>query len=145
MNASTPACPCGNALPYDTCCGPYHAGPLAGRAPDPASLMRSRYTAFVLDLRPYLLSTWHPDHRPTAIEAPEAGLQWLGLQVKSSRMLNDHEGLVDFVARYKIKGKAYRLEECSQFLKVDGQWLYVCAQIDSGSTSTAQRIKPLLR
>jgi SEC-C motif domain protein len=145
VNDATPDCPCGNPLNYDACCGRYHAGPEMGLAPDPVSLMRSRYTAFVKDLRPYLLRTWHPDHRPEAIEAPEPGLQWLGLQVKASRMRNDHEGLVTFVARYKINGKAYRLEECSEFLKSDGRWLYVRAQIDSGSTSTAQRIKPLLR
>ncbi len=40
--------------------------------------MRSRYSAFVKDLRPYLLATWHPDTRPAEIEAPEPGLQWLG-------------------------------------------------------------------
>ena len=33
--------------------------------------MRSRYSAFVKDLRDYLLSTWHPSTRPPLIEAPE--------------------------------------------------------------------------
>ena len=118
-------CPCGHVANYADCCGRYHAGPLAGLAPDPASLMRSRYTAFVKDLRPYLLDTWHPSHRPAAIEAPEAGLKWLGLAVKASTLHSDTEGTVTFVARYKIAGRAHRLEEVSQFVKEDGRWLYV--------------------
>ena len=52
---------------YD-CCGRYHAGPLHLQAPDPEALMRSRYSAFVLDLRDYLMATWHPDHRPASID-----------------------------------------------------------------------------
>ncbi len=54
------ACPCGRPAAYADCCGRYHAGPLALQAPDPESLMRSRYSAFVKDLRPYLLATLAP-------------------------------------------------------------------------------------
>lgn len=125
------ACPCGKPLAYADCCGRYHTGPQTGLAPDPESLMRSRYSAFVKDLRPYLLDTWHPDHRPTEIEAPEAGLNWLGLSVRSSRVLSDSEGLVDFVARYKIGGRAHRLEELSRFVRLHGRWYYVCAHDES--------------
>ena len=121
-------CPCGHVANYADCCGRYHAGPQAGLAPDPASLMRSRYTAFVKDLRPYLLDTWHASHRPAHIEPPEAGLKWLGLTVRDAGLLSDTQGWVSFVARYKIAGRAHRLEEVSQFVKENGRWLYVCAQ-----------------
>ncbi len=124
----TSPCPCGLPAAYSACCGRYHAGPLAGLAPDPASLMRSRYTAFVKDLRPYLLDTWHASHRPASIEPPEPGLKWLGLTVKEARLLSEKEGEVRFVARYKIAGRAHRLEELSRFVKVNGRWLYVRAQ-----------------
>jgi SEC-C motif-containing protein len=67
------ACPCGRAATYAACCGRYHHGPLAMLAPDPESLMRSRYSAFVKDERAYLLATWHPTERPSLIEPPEAG------------------------------------------------------------------------
>jgi SEC-C motif-containing protein len=32
---------------------------------------------------------------------------------------------VEFVARYKIAGKAYRLHEISRFVRYEGRWYYV--------------------
>lgn len=121
------ACPCGRPARYALCCGRYHEGPLAGQAPDPESLMRSRYTAFVKDLRPYLLDTWHASERPAAIDPPEPGLTWLGLTVREARLTAADEGIVSFVARYKIGGRAHRLEEVSRFVREDGVWRYVKA------------------
>ena len=51
MTAGAPAaapCPCGSALPYAACCGRWHAWPQHLQAPDAQSLMRSRYSAYVL-------------------------------------------------------------------------------------------------
>ena len=121
------ACPCGLATSYAQCCGRFHEGALAGQAPDPQSLMRSRYTAFVLDVRPYLLATWHPDFRPADIDPPEPGLKWLGLDVKKHGLITADRGYVEFVARSKIAGKAHRLHEVSEFLRVDGRWYYTRA------------------
>ncbi|MFZ2296269.1 MAG: YchJ family metal-binding protein, partial [Polaromonas sp.] len=70
-------CPCGRTsthpakaaktqpLPFSTCCGPYLNKRAATPAPDAESLMRSRYSAFVLGRRDYLLATWHASTRPT--------------------------------------------------------------------------------
>ena len=125
--AADGACPCGRGPRYADCCGRFHAGPLHLQAPDPESLMRSRYSAFVLDLRDYLLATWHPDHRPDAIEPPEPGLKWLGLEVKGARETGPDQGEVTFVARSKVGGRAHRLTERSGFVRVGGRWLYTCA------------------
>jgi SEC-C motif-containing protein len=122
------ACPCGRPAAYADCCGRYHAGPLALQAPDPESLMRSRYSAFVKDLRPYLLATWHPETRPAEIEAPEPGLQWLGLDVRRAGQTDADHGVVEFVARSKLGGRAHRLHEVSTFVRENGHWLYVRAQ-----------------
>ena len=122
------ACPCGRPAAYADCCGRYHAGPLALQAPDPESLMRSRYSAFVKDLRPYLLATWHPDTRPAEIEAPETGLQWLGLDVRRAAQPDADHGVVEFVARSKLGGRAHRLHEVSTFVREGGRWLYVRAE-----------------
>lgn len=89
--------------------------------------MRSRYAAFVLDLRPYLLATWHPSARPTSIEPPEPGLTWLGLEVKRAAMLGPDRGMVEFVARSKWGGRAHRLHECSEFVLEGGHWYYTRA------------------
>ncbi len=121
-------CPCGRPLPYAQCCGRYHAGPLAWQAPDPESLMRSRYAAFVLDERAYLLETWHPSERPPLIEPPEPGLKWLGLEVRRAEMLGPDRGLVEFVARSKLGGRAHRLHERSLFVRENGHWFYLHAQ-----------------
>jgi SEC-C motif-containing protein len=121
------ACPCGLPAAYLACCGRYHQGSLAALAPTPEALMRSRYSAFVKDLRPYLLDTWHPSQRPALIEPPEPGLRWLGLSVRASGMLGPDEGWVQFVARSKLGGRAHRLEETSRFVREAGRWLYVDA------------------
>lgn len=92
--------------------------------------MRSRYSAFVLDVRVYLMATWHPNHRPAHIDAPEPGLRWLGLQVVSARQWCDERGEdrgeVTFVARSKVAGRAHRLVERSGFVREAGLWLYTC-------------------
>ena len=126
MQAIDP-CPCGRGLAYNACCGRYHAGALHLLAPDPESLMRSRYSAFVLDLRDYLLATWHPDHRPAGIEPPEPGLRWLGLEVKRAALTGPDQGEVSFVARSKLGGRAHRLTERSGFVREGGRWFYTQA------------------
>ncbi len=98
-------------------------------APDPESLMRSRYSAFVKDERAYLLATWHPSARPAVIEPPEPGLQWLGLDVKRAELQGPDHGLVEFVARSKLGGRAHRLHEISAFVREGGRWFYLRAQV----------------
>lgn len=131
---SADACPCGSGVRYGACCGRFHEGTLHLQAPDPEALMRSRYSAFVLDLRDYLLATWHPDHRPACIEPPEPGLRWLGLQVTGATLTGPDQGEVTFVARSKLGGRAHRLVERSGFVREGGRWLYTCA-LDSDASA----------
>ena len=49
------ACPCWSGRTYDACCAPFHRG--EREAPDPVSLMRSRYAAFALGEAEYLVRT----------------------------------------------------------------------------------------
>lgn len=125
-------CPCDPTLPYAECCGPHHGVHAdSGRltAPNAEALMRSRYSAFVLDLRAYLLASWHPSTRPAALQAPEAGLKWLGLAVGAHQETGDPEtgdrATVAFVARSKLRGRAHRFVETSRFVREDGQWFYL--------------------
>ncbi len=88
--------------------------------------MRSRYTAFVLGLEGYLLQTWHPDTRPSTLNLTEdPPMKWLGLQVKHAVNTSETSATVEFVARYKISGKAERLHELSQFMRIEGCWYYL--------------------
>lgn len=93
--------------------------------------MRSRYSAFVLNLPDYLLNSWHASTRPEALELDEP-VKWLGLQILggTAGMVTDEAGTVEFVARYKIGGKAFRLQENSRFLKEEGVWYYVDGELD---------------
>ncbi len=121
-------CPCGRALPYEACCGALHlafeeSGRLA--APDAESLMRSRYSAFVMEKLGYLQATWHTSCRPAALEPNEVGIKWLGLEVRHHLQQDENHATVEFVARSKLYGRAQRLHETSRFVREDGAWFYV--------------------
>ncbi|MDC8773910.1 YchJ family protein [Roseateles albus] len=132
MNDSNLPCPCGLPSSYGQCCGLIHqhfaaTGKLT--AADAEALMRSRYSAYVLDLLDYLLATWHPSSRPSTLTPNEPGLKWLGLQVKKHVRQDAEHALVEFVARSKLGARAYRMSEISRFERVDGAWLYLDGEI----------------
>ena len=122
----TPACACESGKPFAACCEPYLRGDAL--PPGAEALMRSRYTAYTLMDEPYLLATWHPSSRPARLDlASESQPQWIGLSVKSHKQEDETHASVDFVARYRVGGKAHRLEELSRFVKEDGRWFYLSA------------------
>jgi SEC-C motif-containing protein len=123
MTRAPDACPCGRPLPYERCCGRWHAGPQHLQAPDAESLMRSRYSAFVRELAGYLMDTWHPSTRPPRLDF-EPGLRWLGLDVRRHEPQGEDRAIVEFVARSKLGGRAHRLHETSRFVREDGRWFY---------------------
>lgn len=85
--------------------------------------MRSRYTAYVQGRADYLLATWHPDTRPRELALDD--VKWLGLQVRAHRIVAADRGEVEFVARYRVGGRAVRLHERSRFVREsDGRWYY---------------------
>ncbi|MDN2673366.1 YchJ family metal-binding protein [Janthinobacterium sp. SUN026] len=125
--STSAACPCGGAS-YANCCGPYIAGDAV--PPTAEALMRSRYTAFTLRDEPYLRATWHASTCPAdALFAEEEKVHWLGLEVKSALRLRQRKAesadqaeeiqrdSVEFVARYKVNGRAHRLHEVSRFVR----------------------------
>jgi SEC-C motif domain protein len=124
-------CPCGRLSPSKKplsladCCGRFIDHFKDTPAPDAELLMRSRYTAFVLERADYLLATWHASRRPQTIDFdPE--VKWLGLEVRQHRVLDATHAEVEFVARQKSPGvAAVRLHERSRFLYEAGRWCYV--------------------
>ncbi len=87
--------------------------------------MRSRYTAYVLADLPYLQATWHPQTLPADFNLDaQREARWLGLQVRHHEVIDDDHARVEFVARYKINGRAFRLHEISRFEKYAGRWVY---------------------
>ena len=115
------SCPCGGKS-YASCCEPIHQQRNAG---DAKILMRSRYSAYVLKIDDYLLATWHPRTRPAQLDLASDDSRWLGLEIKSFLPLSDSSASVEFVARYKIAGRAHRLHERSSFVYENGAWFYL--------------------
>ena len=122
--AESTGCPCGMGLDYGLCCGRYVDDFDNTPAPDAERLMRSRYTAFVRAREPYLLATWHASTRPADV-AMDPQCQWLGLAIKDCVQTTPHQAEVEFVARYKVQGRAVRMHERSRFVQEQGRWFYV--------------------
>lgn len=117
MNAPT-RCPCGTGQPYALCCGRLHSG--QANAATAEALMRSRYSAFVVGDRDYLLASWHASTRPARVTVGHT--RWTGLDVLSAQGgLFDVEGTVEFAAHHH----GGVLRERSRFVREDNRWWYV--------------------
>src|SRR3954447_26932159 len=120
----TAACPCGLGPPYAACCGRFHTGDAS--APTAELLMRSRYAAFAVGDAAYLMRTWHPTTRPSAIDLDQRQ-EWTGLVIldRSGGGMLDTEGTVTFRASYQVGGTPGELTERSRFVRDTGTWSYV--------------------
>ena len=122
------ACACGKGI-YGACCGRFISGAAVPATAE--QLMRSRYTAFSLREEAYLRSTWHPDTLPDEPITAESDVKWIGLDVIKHKHVKDtDEATVEFVARFKVGGRAHRLHEVSSFVRQPdaagvAHWYYV--------------------
>lgn len=98
---------------------------MGNAALDAEALMRSRYTAFALRLEDYLLQSWHPDTRPESLDLSQDNTKWLGLKISRHEVTGENSAIVEFIARYKINGKAEKLHEVSRFIKIENRWYYL--------------------
>lgn len=115
-------CPCGSEKEYSNCCEPYVTGKIP--APSPEALMRSRYTAYVKVIPPYLKETLAPESRGDYSEKDvlewAKSSEWLGLKI-----LKAEGNQVEFSARYKTRGKVLEHHEVSTFRKEGNRWYFV--------------------
>jgi len=122
-------CPCGTGLEYTACC---HRFIETENWPDTAEeLMRSRYCAYALKRRDYLLDTWHKDTLPDQLDLYEdAHVKWVRLEVVNIEAGGEQDltGMVEFKAVMKANGRAEKMTERSEFVKQDGRWYYLKAQ-----------------
>lgn len=120
-------CPCGGGA-YARCCGPLHDGAVADSA---EMLMRSRYSAYALGRFDYLRRTWHASTLPADLgEENDKAVKWLGLSVKRHAAEGDR-ATVEFVARFRVRGRGQRLHEVSRFVREEGRWYYVDGELES--------------
>jgi SEC-C motif-containing protein len=125
-------CPCGSGKGLAECCGRYLGGEAA---PTCETLMRSRYSAYLLGNHDYLHQTWHPDTCPEQLGG--TALKWIGLEIISTGhgLECDEEGVVEFVASFCDGSGGKKLHEVSYFVRAAGAWVYVdgkCSVSDIG-------------
>ena len=126
-------CGCGSRRQLDACCSVYLKG--VELAPTAEALMRSRYHAFSVQDSAYLLKTWHPSTRPTALDFEGDETHWVKLEVLEtvSGQVADTRGIVEFKAYFDVAKKREVLHERSSFLKEDGVWFYVDGEMPTDS------------
>lgn len=116
-------CPCQSGHSYEECCYVLHNGAVPKTA---EQLMRSRFSAFALNLPEYLMSSWHSTTRPDEVLEEESPLQWFYLKILQAEPANERgESFVTFEARYRDQGQVGKLIERSRFVVEGGMIKYL--------------------
>jgi SEC-C motif domain protein len=120
-------CPCHSHQPYEACCKRYHDGALAENA---LILMRSRYSAYALQLVDYIIRTTaghanRPDIRrwKKEIETFSQTTDFIGLEIIDFTEKSDRAS-VTFRAILKQNQRDTSFSETSLFVKKNNQWYY---------------------
>ncbi len=118
------ACPCCSGKKYGSCCQSVHMQ--HSLADTPEKLMRSRYSAFVLNDTVHLLRTWASSHRPQTVNTWDPALRWLHLSIDEAPkpLPLAKVSTVTFTATYLQNSHVYTLKEVSNFIKIKGCWFY---------------------
>lgn len=131
VNSLNAPCLCGSGQSYQACCYPYHA---QTKYPQTAQkLMRARFVAYALHLKPYLLTTWCEITRPgeTQLEFDDT-ISWQKLVIHKTTQgqAKMHEGWVSFSAYYQVGFEACVMHEKSYFKRTpQGSWCYVDGEV----------------
>ncbi len=129
LDAGTMTCPCGKGETLETCCGPYLAGTAAPETAE--ALMRARYTAYATGNVDYVVESHDPDRRSDVdrknTELWSKSSEWMGLEILSTEkgQPGDDTGIVEFIARYKVKGTKIEHRERALFRKHGSRWVFV--------------------
>lgn len=123
-----PSCPCGSGGEFGACCGPIIDGSPATTA---EALMRARYSAFVTkQIGDFLKNTLAPEKHAKfnlkEVEKSARDAEGLGFVVRavSDGGLDDEIGTVEYVARFRMRGKVQVHHELASFRREGGRWLY---------------------
>ncbi|MEI6984765.1 MAG: YchJ family metal-binding protein [Rhodospirillaceae bacterium] len=120
-------CACGSGLDFDDCCGPVLAGRPALTA---ESLMRSRYSAFVLRDLDYIQRSQgrevNQDFNRLEAERALEETEWQRLELLGVVQggVDDDIGHVEFIIHHTRRGKPLTQHELASFCREDSVWLY---------------------
>ena len=122
-------CVCGKGESLETCCGPYLSGEKL--PPTAEALMRSRYAAYVQGNIDYIIDTHDPERTDDVdranTETWSKQSEWIKLEILATERgtEDDEDGIVEFVARYKLKGVTVDHRERAEFKKLKGRWYFM--------------------
>jgi SEC-C motif-containing protein len=139
-------CPCDTKLLYGKCCGKVHGGEQPANA---LALMRSRYSAYALNLAQYIMDTTHPDN-PNYESDSNVWKRQLEVFCKHTRFLyleidefidGPEHASVTFTAHLSQNNNDATFTEKSLFVKQDGVWLYRDGEaVDAGVDSPPEHM-----
>jgi SEC-C motif-containing protein len=95
-----------------------------------AELMGARYAAYALHDVDFVLNSQHPEKREDAdrkgTERWSREAEWLGFEVLRTEQggADDSQGVVEFLARYRLKGVTFSHRERAEFKKHEGRWYF---------------------
>jgi len=122
-------CPCWSKLLYHKCCKPYHDGALPDNA---LALMRSRYSAYALNLVDYIVGSTHPSNPQynadlvkwkSELSQFSSGFKFDGLKINQF-VDGPESATVSFTASITGSGGDASFSETSIFVKESGKWFY---------------------
>ena len=131
------SCPCFSMKEYANCCKPFHEGEIPENA---LQLMRSRYSAYVLNIPDYIVATTHP----ASPQYLENKFSWkrnisqfsLGSTFHKLEVLDFKEqtnlATVTFTAYLSQDTHDATFTERSYFEKINHRWLYRGGQLAQG-------------
>lgn len=117
-------CPCHSGKSYQECCQPFHSGkwPLTA-----LELMRSRYSAYALNLVDYIIETTFPEEQKS-LDRDSIQLFSKNTLFQDLNILEFIEGdpisYVTFKAILSQHSRDMSFVEKSEFEKVNGRWFY---------------------
>ncbi len=120
-------CPCHSKKDYEVCCGPFHK---EEKLPEtPVELMRSRYSAYALNIASYIIKTTHPKS-PLYEQDLTAWTNSIHHFSKTTAfqdlIIESAQGSeVTFFARLNTLGKDTSFREHSLFEKLSSRWYYL--------------------
>lgn len=121
-------CPCGTGRDATECCLPVIRRERSAATAE--ELMRSRYTAFVVNDVDWIMDSHHPE-TVDEVDRDEvgqwaSGSEWLGLRIRDTEagQEGDDEGIVSFRARYKVQGQQVDHVERARFVRDEGEWRF---------------------
>lgn len=121
-------CPCGSELKYKKCCKLLHMNQTAKTA---LELMKSRYSAFVVNDANYIINTTHKENSDYTNDIHswkrsinEFSLKSCFKKLEILQFIEDEVSYVTFKATIFQDNIDCSFIEKSKFLKENGKWLY---------------------